>query len=156
MSTVPILWLHDPTAGDGKSWAGWELLMQTSQAGAKTAYVDLEYLGVLEPAPEDDPGNHQLKIKLLAAQWPAYQADGVQCLVAFTSTGVAGVTDALGDAIPGAAVTTCRTDNADTMNDLPGDAAADLHFDITGVDGDKVAEKIRAAAGNWPFRDLGL
>ncbi|MDX6231174.1 MAG: hypothetical protein QOH68_122 [Nocardioidaceae bacterium] len=153
MSAVPILWLHDATAGDGKSGIGWELLAGTSGDGIKTAYVDLEYVGVFAPTPVNDPGNHRLKIGLLAAMWPAYQSEGVRCLVAFTSTGVADVADILRESIPDSVVTTCRADDAETAKTEP-DAMADVSVDITGLDLVEVAETIRAAARNWPFGDL--
>jgi hypothetical protein len=153
VSAVPILWLHDATAGDGKSGIGWELLAGTSRDGVKTAYVDLEYVGAFAPTPADDPGNHRLKIGLLAAMWPAYQSEGVRCLVAFTSTGVADVADILRESIPDAVVTTCRADDAETAKTQP-DAVPDVSVDTTGLGVDEVAEAVRAAAGNWPFGDL--
>ena len=153
MSAVPILWLYDATAGDGKSGIGWELLAGTSRDGIKTAYVDLEYVGAFASTPVDDPGNHRLKIGLHAAMWPAYQSEGVRCLVAFTSTGVADVSDILRESIPDSVVTTCRADDAETAKSQP-DAAADVSVDITGLDVDEVAETVRAAARNWPFGDL--
>jgi hypothetical protein len=153
VSAVPILWLHDTTAGDGKSGIGWELLTGTSRDGVKTAYVDLEYVGAFAPTPVDDPGNHRLKIGLLAAMWPAYQSAGVRCLVAFTSTGVADVADILRESIPDSVVTTCRADNAETAKTQP-DAVADVSVDTTGLEFDEVAETVRAAARNWPLGDL--
>ena len=153
MSAVPILWLHDVTAGEGKSGIGWELFTGTSRDGIKTAYVDLEYVGAFAPTPVDDPGNHRLKIGLLAGMWPAYQFEGVRCLVAFTSTGVADVADILRESIPDSVVTTCRADDAETAKTQP-DALADVSVDTTGLDFDEVARTVRAAARNWPFGDL--
>jgi hypothetical protein len=153
VSAVPILWLHDATAGDGKSGIGWELLALTSRDGVKTAYVDLEYVGAFAPTPVDDPGNHRLKIGLLAAMWPAYQSEGVRCLVAFTSTGVADVAHILRESIPESVVTTCRVDDAETAKAQP-DAVADVSVDRAGLDVAGVAEQVRAAARNWPFGDL--
>ncbi|MDQ1600792.1 MAG: hypothetical protein QOD68_2266 [Actinomycetota bacterium] len=153
MSAVPILWLHDATAGDGKSGIGWELLVGTSRDGIKTAYVDLEYVGAFAPTPVGDPGNHRLKIGMLAAMWPAYQSTGVRCIVAFTSTGVADVADILRESIPDAVVTTCRADDAETVKTQP-DAVPDVAVDTTGLGVDEVAEAVRAAARNWPFGDL--
>jgi hypothetical protein len=150
VSAVPILWLH---VGDGKSGIGWELLAGTSRDGVKTAYVDLEYVGAFAPTPVDDPGNHRLKMGLLAALWPAYRSEGVRCIVAFTSTGVAEVADTLRESIPDAVVTTCRADDAETAKTQP-DASADVSVDTTGLDLDEAAETIRAAARNWPFGDL--
>jgi hypothetical protein len=154
MSAVPILWLHDVTAGDGKSGIGWELFAGTSGDGVKTAYVDLEYVAMFAPPPADDPGNHHLKIRLLAALWPAYQADDVRCLVAFTSTGVADVAASLHESIPGSVVTTCRTQEAAGTTSTQRDGAADVSVDTTKLDFDEVAATIRAAARNWPFGDL--
>ena len=153
MSSVPILWLHDATAGDGKSGIGWELLAGTSRDGIKTAYADLEFVGAFAPAPVDDPGNHRLKIGLLAAMWPAYQSDGVRCLVAFTSTGVADVADILCESIPDSVVTTCRADDAETARKPPG-VVADVSVDTAGLDFAEVAQTIRAAARSWPIGDL--
>jgi hypothetical protein len=153
VSAVPILWLHDATAGDGKSGIGWELFAGTSRDGIKTAYVDLEYVGAFAPIPVDDPGNHRLKMGLLAATWPAYQSEGVRCVVAFTSTGVADVADILRESIPDSVVTTCRADDAETAKTQP-DAVADVSVDATGLDFDEAAEIVRATARNWPFGDL--
>ena len=130
-----------------------ELFAGTSRDGIKTAYVDLEYVGAFAPTPMDDPGNHRLKIRLLTAMWPAYESDGVRCLVAFTSTGVADVVDTLRESIPDSVVTTCRADDAESAR-TPPDAVADVSVDTTGLTVDQVAETVRAAARNWPLGDL--
>lgn len=153
MTAIPVLWLNDPTAGDGKSGIAWELLMQTCRAGIKTALVDLEYLGMLAPSPEDDPQNGRLKVRLFAAMWPQFEADGVQCLIAFTASGSGGGVEDLQHTIPRSVVTTCLTRDATTPPSDHADAV-DLLVDATDREHAVTAEAIRAAAGSWPLRDL--
>lgn len=153
MTTIPILWLSDPTAGAGKSGVAWELFMQTCRGGVKTALVDLEYLGMFAPSPEGDSHNGRLKVQLFASMWPQFNADGVRCLIAFTTSGVGGVGQSLHHAIPGSVVTTCLTHDANTPP-TDDDAEVDLLVDATDREHTVIAEEIRASAGNWPFPDL--
>ena len=75
----PVLWLCGAT-GVGKSTVGFELYLRTVRAGLSTAYIDLDQVGFCSPVPADDPGNHRVKARNLAALWPAYRAAGAQCL----------------------------------------------------------------------------
>jgi hypothetical protein len=153
VNPVPILWLHDVTTGTGKSGIGWELLVGTSGDGIKTAYVDLEYVSAFAPARAGDPGNHRLKLDVLAALWPAYRSDGVRCLVAFSASGVVEVAETLRETIPESVVTTCRTHDSHAAL-AESDASADVTVDVNGRDLADVAAIIRAAARDWPFGDL--
>jgi hypothetical protein len=77
---VTILWLCGATAV-GKSTVGWQLYRQCNLSGVHTAFLDLDQIGFLRPAPADDPLNHRLKAANLASIWPAYSAAGARRLV---------------------------------------------------------------------------
>ena len=85
---MPLLWLCG-TSGVGKSTVGWRVYSQVVSAGVKSAYIDFDQIGFCQPAPEDDPSNHQLKILNLRAIWPNVLAAGARCVV------VSGVVDSL-------------------------------------------------------------
>jgi broad-specificity NMP kinase len=63
---VRILWLFGPP-GVGKSATCWELLNLLSERGERTAYVDIDQLGMADLAPGDPTGAHELKAWALAA-----------------------------------------------------------------------------------------
>ncbi|WP_281894285.1 AAA family ATPase [Phytohabitans aurantiacus] len=102
-----ILWVCGPTAV-GKSTAGyqaWDIMRRDGVA----AFVDLDQIGFLRPAPAGDPRNHDVKARNLAALWQTYHAIGAQRLVV-----VVGPLDADADvhaytaAMPAATITICR------------------------------------------------
>src|SRR3954465_345243 len=68
----PILWLCGVT-GVGKSTVGFAVFTKTvfgrRIAGA---YVDLDQIGFLSPAPPDDPANHRVKARILASLWQTF------------------------------------------------------------------------------------
>jgi len=74
-------------AGAGKSVAAWALFEGLAAAGHKVAYVDIDQLGMLYPAVDEDPERHLLKSAALDALVPGYVAAGTQILV------VSGVVD---------------------------------------------------------------
>lgn len=81
-----IVWICG-AAGAGKSVAAWSLFEELAAAGQRVAYVDIDQLGMLYPAAEDDPERHSLKSRALAALTPGYLAAGAQILI------VSGVVD---------------------------------------------------------------
>jgi adenylylsulfate kinase-like enzyme len=103
----PVLLVCGPT-GVGKSTVGWEVYMRLRRAGLTAAYLDLDQIGFCRPAPRDDPGNHRVKARNLAAIWTTYRAAGAQCLVAVgpAEDGCAARTYA--DALPASTMTLCR------------------------------------------------
>lgn len=84
---LPVIWVCG-AAGAGKSAAAWGLFEEFAAAGKRVAYVDIDQLGMLYPAADDDPGwHHAVKGEALAALVPGYVAAGAQLLI------VSGVTD---------------------------------------------------------------
>ena len=51
---VPVLWLCGPS-GVGKSTVGWAIFDQLSRTGVRSAFLDLDQVGLCYPAPADDP-----------------------------------------------------------------------------------------------------
>jgi broad-specificity NMP kinase len=88
MSIPPlhVFWLCG-APGAGKSVAAWGLFEELAAAGRPVAYVDIDQLGMLYPAAEDDPERHLLKCAALDALVPGYAAAGARVLV------VSGVVD---------------------------------------------------------------
>jgi adenylylsulfate kinase-like enzyme len=76
----PVLWLCGAT-GVGKSTIGFQIFQQVMRAGVAAAYVDLEQVGFLRPAPPDDPDNHRVKVRNLSAIWQTFRASGARCLI---------------------------------------------------------------------------
>ena len=74
-------------AGAGKSVAAWGLFEALAAAGQQVAYVDIDHLGMLYPAADDDPERHRFKTAALDALVPGYLATGARVLV------VSGVVD---------------------------------------------------------------
>ncbi|GIH02162.1 hypothetical protein Rhe02_02290 [Rhizocola hellebori] len=101
--STPLLWLCGPS-GVGKSTVGWEIFRQLTEAGSAAAYVDADQLGLCYPAPADDPYNHLVKARNLAAVWAAVRARGVDAVIlsgGIESADQIGVyTDHLADAAP--------------------------------------------------------
>jgi adenylylsulfate kinase-like enzyme len=103
----PVLWLCG-ARGAGKSTVGWEIFQAVSRAGSPAAFVDLDQLGFCGPAPTDDPGNHRVRARNLAAVWGTYRAAGAQCLVVVGPVEDETAVKVYTDALPAAAVTLCR------------------------------------------------
>ncbi len=102
-----VLLICGPTAV-GKSTVGWEVCARLRRTGLTAAYLDLDQIGFCRPAAPDDPGNHRVKSRNLAAIWTTYRAAGAQCLVAVGQVDDADTAQAYADALPGAAMTLCR------------------------------------------------
>ncbi|SED82621.1 hypothetical protein [Jiangella alba] len=168
---TPLLWLCG-ASGVGKSTVGWEIFRQLSEAGVRSAYVDLDQLGLCYPAPDDDPGNHRVKAASLGRTWPAYRDGGASCLIASGIAESRQVVRAYAAQVPGAALTVVRLRVSAAglrerivrrgwMVELADRAVAEAaeldRADVTGlrVDTDdrsvaEVAALVRAAAGGWP------
>ncbi|MDT0441466.1 hypothetical protein [Streptomyces johnsoniae] len=103
----PVLWLCG-AAGVGKSTVGFALYLRLLRAGLTAAYLDLEQIGFLRPAPPDDPGNHRVKARNLAAVWRTYRAAGARCLTVSGPMEDAATLAAYTKALPAATFTVCR------------------------------------------------
>ena len=103
----PVLWLCGAT-GVGKSTVGFELYLRTVRAGLSTAYIDLDQVGFCSPAPADDPGNHRVKARNLAALWRTFRAADVRCLTMVGPVENHEAVAAYTDALPSAAITLVR------------------------------------------------
>ncbi len=104
---VPVLWLSGATAV-GKSTVGYEIFTQVYRTGVRAAYVDVQQIGALRPAADDDVVGHRLKARNLAAIWAGHRAAGARCLVV---SGEADSDDTLrgyAELLPDVALTVCR------------------------------------------------
>ncbi|GAA2432374.1 AAA family ATPase [Streptomyces macrosporus] len=102
-----ILWLCGAT-GVGKSTVGFPLHLRALHAGFTSAYVDLDQLGFCAPAPADDPSDHRLKARILAAVWQNYRAVGARRLTVVGPVENQSALDRYAEALPAAATTVCR------------------------------------------------
>ncbi|MFI1333622.1 hypothetical protein ACH4U7_26665 [Streptomyces sp. NPDC020845] len=102
-----VLWLCGAT-GVGKSTVGFMLFQRALAAGHMAAFLDLEQIGCCAPAPADDPGNHRLKARNLAAVWQAYRAAGARCLTVVGQAENESAIRTYADALAPATVTVCR------------------------------------------------
>jgi hypothetical protein len=156
----------------GKSTIGWEIFSQLTHAGAATAYVDADQLGLCYPALADDQYNHRIKARNLGAVWAAFRAAGVGSVILSGGIDSAQLVRAYADQVPGVALTLCRlrADHATLtdrfvrrgwMRHLAGEALAEadnldrLHFadlcvDTDGLSVAEVARLVRDRAGGWP------
>lgn len=75
-----VFWICG-AAGAGKSVAAWALFEALAADGVPVAYVDIDQLGMLYPATDDDPERHLLKEEALVALVPGYASAGAQVLV---------------------------------------------------------------------------
>ncbi|WP_392671447.1 AAA family ATPase [Streptomyces sp. LN785] len=101
-----VLWLCGPT-GVGKSTIGWPVY-QCVRSSARTAYVELDQLAFLCPAPPDDLANHRLKARNLAALWRAYSDAGAEVLIANGPVEDGATVETYTAVLPDADVTVCR------------------------------------------------
>jgi hypothetical protein len=102
-----ILLICGPT-GVGKSTIAFRLYMQYLNAGLIASYIDLDQIGFISPPRPDDPGNHQLKARNLAAMWWNYRAAGATHLVAAGPVESNAELRTYVAALPAAAITLCR------------------------------------------------
>jgi AAA domain len=83
---LPVLWLCGAPA-TGKSTVAWELFNNLAVDEGPIGYVDIDQLGMLYPAPDDDLGHAATKAKNLAAVVNSHRAAGTSGLL------VSGVVD---------------------------------------------------------------
>jgi hypothetical protein len=102
-----VLLLCGPT-GVGKSAVGYQIYVRTVRAGLTAAYVDLDQIGFLRPAPADDPGNHRVKARNLASMGQVFGDLGAQCLIVVGPIENDAVARSYAAALPKASVTSCR------------------------------------------------
>jgi len=170
---VPVLWLCGPS-GVGKSTVGWAIFDQLSRTGVRSAFLDLDQVGLCYPAPADDPDNHRIKMANLGRVWPTYRSAGVRCLVLSGGVVTAGDAGAYTAAVPDAALTICRLRAGaaelrarffrrgwrhDLVDGSVAEAEvldrtgfADLCVDTDGLAVPEVARLVRERAGGWPQR----
>ncbi|MET9760989.1 AAA family ATPase [Streptomyces sp. NPDC006372] len=103
---LPVLWLCGAT-GVGKSTVGFEVYQRVLGTGATAAYLDLDQLGFCRPV-RNDPANHRLKARNLAAVWRTYRAAGAQCLIMSGPVEDEATVKAYAEALPAAELTLCR------------------------------------------------
>ena len=104
---VPVLWLCGPS-GVGKSTVGWAIFDQLSRTGVRSAFLDLDQVGLCYPAPADDPDNHRIKAANLAALWPTFRAAGARYLILTGRVPDRATVDRYAAGVPDAALTLCR------------------------------------------------
>ena len=148
------------------------IFRQLSDAGAKTAFVDLDQVNLCYPAPDDDPGNYRVRAAGLAAVWATYREEDVRCMVisgiAETKEMVRAHVDLISDArftivrLRAAAYELrsrfigrgTRAQQADEIirlaDDMDRDLVGDLCVDTDGLTAEQTADVVRAAAGDWP------
>ncbi|SDE25725.1 hypothetical protein [Glycomyces harbinensis] len=137
---VPMVWVCGPS-GVGKSTVAFPVYMRLLAAGARASYIDLAQIGWVRPAAADDPGDHRLKARNLAALWRAHRAAGSEYLVVSGSGGgAAGVRHYL-DAMPGCVPTIVRLDAA------PDVIAERLRMRSKGIGVELPGDEIRGLAG---------
>ncbi|MFI0949261.1 hypothetical protein ACH4Q9_24895 [Streptomyces sp. NPDC021086] len=103
---LPVLWLCGAT-GVGKSTVGFAVYQRVLGAGVTAAYLDLDQLGFCRPVP-DDPANHRVKARNLAAVWRTYRAAGARCLIMSGPVEDEATVTAYAEALPAAELTLCR------------------------------------------------
>lgn len=69
------------TIGSGKTAVADEVAVLLHEQGIQHAFIDLDYLCQLYPAPLDDPYREELMLRNLGAVWPNYRTEGVDYLV---------------------------------------------------------------------------
>lgn len=101
---------HLAVRADGcwESTVGWNIQDEVRRSGIRVAFVDLEQIGFLSPAPADDAGNHRLKAQNLAAMWATYSAEGARCMVVVGSIHSAEERQHYFEALPHSEWTFCR------------------------------------------------
>ncbi len=168
---IPVLWLCG-RSGVGKSTVGFEIFSQLTHAGIKTAYLDIDQIGLCYPAAADDPETYRVKARNLGAVWPIYRADGARCLVLSGGIESRELARVYADQLRGSALTLCRLRvgrdelrsrfiargwRTDLADDVVRDAEAldrsdfaDLCIDTDGRPIPDVARLVRERAGSWP------
>jgi adenylylsulfate kinase-like enzyme len=103
----PVLWLCGAT-GVGKSTIGFQIFQQVMRAGVAAAYVDVEQVGFLRPAPAGDPDNHRVKVRNLSAIWQTFRASGARCVIVVGSVDERDAVQMYRDSLPDGTLTVVR------------------------------------------------
>ncbi|MBP2336941.1 broad-specificity NMP kinase [Saccharothrix coeruleofusca] len=98
----PVLWLCGVT-GVGKSAVGFDVYRRVLRTGRRVAYVDLDQLGFLGPAPAD----HGVRARNLAVLWGTYRAAGAEAVVVVGPVEDAAAFEVYAQALPAATITLC-------------------------------------------------
>jgi len=107
VSRVPILLVTGPV-GVGKTTVALEMSRLLGDAGVAHALVDLPWLGVLWPAPEDDPWNERVAHRNLAAVWANAREAGAGRLLLVRVLEARSLLGRIEEAVPGADVGVVR------------------------------------------------
>ena len=83
---IPIVWVTGPP-GVGKTAVAWRVFEHLQRSGAEPAYVDVDQLGMVVPAPDGDPDRHRLKELNVVALRRNFAVAGARLLI------VSGVVD---------------------------------------------------------------
>lgn len=164
---LPVLWIWGPP-GVGKTTVGWQIRSELAAAGVTAGYVDIDQLGMSEPAPADDPHRYRLKAENLAAVIPNYRAAGAQIMVVSGTCGIEHVRKFADSP----AVTLCRLrlDHDELRirlsergwdpelvalaiaeaTELDASTIADVSVDTTGLSVAEVIRSLREQVGEWP------
>jgi len=103
-----ILWLCGAT-GVGTSTVGFQIFSRTV-FGRRIpgAYVDLDQLGFVSPAPADGLARHRMRARMLAALWRTFRAGGATCLTMVGPVEDAAAIGVYREALTSAALSVCR------------------------------------------------
>ena len=107
MSGTPILWLVG-AVGSGKSDTSYHVFARLWREGVRVARLDLDDVGMCHPTPADDPDNHRVKARAMAAAWSAFREHGASCLVLSGGVNVAEEAELHLSQIPDGRWTICR------------------------------------------------
>lgn len=79
-SPFPVAWLAGAPCA-GKSTAAWELYTAEISAGRRVAYVDIDQLGMVLPAPAGDPRLNEIKGEVVGRLLRNFAAAGAQSAI---------------------------------------------------------------------------
>ncbi|MEC3953403.1 AAA family ATPase [Nocardia sp. CDC153] len=83
---MSVLWITG-APGVGKSTVGWALYEWARERGRAVAYIDIDQLGLMLPAPDDDPRYHRVEAANLLEMIAVYSGYGARQII------VSGVVD---------------------------------------------------------------
>lgn len=107
MTGTPVLWIVG-AVGSGKSDTSFHLSARFWREGVRVARLDLDDVGMCHPAPADDPENHRLKARAMAAAWSVFREAGASGLVLSGGVNVAAEAELYVEQIPDGRWTICR------------------------------------------------